>query len=150
MEHSEFYRLFDHYWWLIFPIGWGLAGLVRAWFRHQRARQAMEVLKSYVDQGKEPPPELVTLFKASDRRPHTPHQTSRGLLLASLIFAALAVAFGVLRMAKGVGVDPDNDSGLLFVMTLMAGFAVAFFIGSRVTGREARKIGSSDARQDQP
>jgi hypothetical protein len=148
MDHSEFYRLFNHYWWLIFPVGWGLAGLVRAYFRHQRAQQAMEVLKSYVDQGKEPPQELVTLFKASDRRSHTPQQTSRGLLLASLIFAALSVAFYVLRMARGVGIDADNDAGLLFVTTLMAGFAVAFFIGSLVTGRDARK--QIDVRQDRP
>lgn len=46
------------YWWLIFPIGAFLFGAWDRWLSYQRSRDALELMKTYTAQGKEPPPEL--------------------------------------------------------------------------------------------
>jgi hypothetical protein len=46
------------FWWLIFPIMWFVFGFFGMYMRHRRHRDAMEVLKAYAAQGKEPPPEV--------------------------------------------------------------------------------------------
>ena len=57
MQHSEFFQLFTAYWWLIFVLIWIVARLARVWSRHVQAQRTLDMIKSYVDQGKEPPPE---------------------------------------------------------------------------------------------
>lgn len=54
MEHFWF-----SYWWLIFPIGWFAFGAFDRWLSYQRSRDALDLIKTYTAQGKEPPPELV-------------------------------------------------------------------------------------------
>ena len=51
--------LFSSYWWLIFPIGLFILGLIDRWMAYQRSRDRLELLKTYTVQGKDPPPELV-------------------------------------------------------------------------------------------
>lgn len=46
------------YWWLIFPIGVFVAGGWQSWLSYLRRKQELELLKHYVAQGKDPPPEL--------------------------------------------------------------------------------------------
>jgi hypothetical protein len=58
MDH-DFYWLFSHFWWLIFPLFWMVAMMARLWSRHSRANRALDIVKSYADQGKDPPPELL-------------------------------------------------------------------------------------------
>lgn len=137
-DNSELYRFAFAFWWLIFPIGWGLAGLVRVFIRHREAQTALQVLKSYTDQNREVPPEVMQLLKAPARLPRAPLDRSRGMLIAGLIFSALGVAFLVLRLARIGSGDPDAQTGLLFVTVLMAGFAIAMFIASYVFARDAR------------
>ena len=50
-NHSDFYLFAANYWWLIFPVGWGVFGLLGSWIKHREAQQALEVLKSYAEQG---------------------------------------------------------------------------------------------------
>lgn len=137
-DHSELYQFITRYWWLIFPIGWGLAGLVRALFRHHEAQAALQVLKSYADQNREAPPEVMQLLRPPPRPPREPMDRSRGMLIAGLIFSALSVAFLVLRMTRIANGNSDTQAGLLFVTVLMAGFAIAMFIASYVFARDAR------------
>jgi hypothetical protein len=137
-DHGDFYLFASGFWWLIFPIGWGMAGLVRVMIRHREAQTALGVLKSYADQGKEAPPELVQMLKSPARRQRAPMDRSRGTLMAGLIFTALSVALFVLRMTQAGNNGADNQGGLLFAVVLMAGFAAAFFIASYVFARDAR------------
>lgn len=141
-DHSEWYRLATGFWWLIFPIGWGVFGLLGSWIRHREAQQALEVLKSYAEQGKEAPPELIQVLRGTppDKRDRAraPVTLSRGTLLAGLIFTALSIAFLVLRATRITEHDPDAQGGLLFVVVLMAGFAAAMFITSFVLARDER------------
>jgi len=137
-NHSDFYLFASGFWWLIFPIGWGLAGLVRVWIRHREAQAALEALKSYADRNQEPPQELVQLLKAPAKPPRTSRERARGMLTAGLFFTALGVAFLVLRLAHFHDNDPDNQAGLLFVVVLMGGFAVAMFATAYLLTRDGR------------
>ncbi len=47
--------IFYQFWWLIFPIGFMITGIVRMILRSRYERQKLDLLKSYLDQGKEPP-----------------------------------------------------------------------------------------------
>ena len=72
---------FHQYWWLIFPVfgmGMGFYGMVAS---DRRTRHTLDLIRTYVEQGKEPPPELLKL--ASDQEWNL------------FTFAALAAGFGV-------------------------------------------------------
>ena len=47
------------FWWLIFPIGWVVYRGWDRWLSYQRSRHALELMKQYAAQGKDPPPELM-------------------------------------------------------------------------------------------
>jgi len=65
-NHSEFFQLFNRYWWLLFPLFWGVGAILRNIFRHHRATEALTLVKAYADQGKEPPPELLAVLRQPD------------------------------------------------------------------------------------
>ena len=47
------------FWWLIFPLmGFAFAGF-GMFLSHRRSQRAMEVLKAYAEQGRDPPPEVM-------------------------------------------------------------------------------------------
>ena len=50
--------LFDSYWWLLFPLGFLVFAFWDRWLYHQRQRHRLELLKTYAQQGKEPPADL--------------------------------------------------------------------------------------------
>jgi hypothetical protein len=51
--------LFLGFWWLIFPVlGFVFAGF-GMWMHHNRSQRALDILKIYADQGKDPPPEVL-------------------------------------------------------------------------------------------
>ena len=54
---NDAYHLVSHYWWLVFPLFWMVTRMTRLWSHHARANRALDIVKSYADQGKEPPPE---------------------------------------------------------------------------------------------
>lgn len=56
--------LFRSYWWLIFPLaGFGFAAWDR-WLQYRRSRDALDLIKTYAAQGKEPPAELIRQVRA--------------------------------------------------------------------------------------
>jgi hypothetical protein len=136
MEHSDFYRFATHFWWLIFPIGWGFAGLLAAWLRHQRAQQALEILSRYADQNREPPPEVLALLQPRRGcRERNPDGRPAHFWGGGFFFAALSVAFAVLYLGKIAGGDHESQMALLFVTVLMAGFAVGLFLTGWIAAR---------------
>ena len=61
----------------------------------RRSREVMNVIKAYVDQGKEVPPELLRMAQADwqgEQPQHTPQQSN---WWSFFIFTALAVGFSV-------------------------------------------------------
>ncbi len=63
---------FDHFfwsfWWLIFPVGGMLMGLFAMIGHYNHRREALRILKSYADQGKDPPPALLDAIKSDEER----------------------------------------------------------------------------------
>ncbi|MDI7774424.1 hypothetical protein [Asticcacaulis sp. EMRT-3] len=63
-----FSTLFASYWWLIFPIGGMLMGVfaMSAHFHHRN--ETLKLIKSYADQGKDPPAALLEAIRSDEDR----------------------------------------------------------------------------------
>jgi hypothetical protein len=137
MEGSALFQLVGNYWWLAFPLAWGLATLWQSWLRHVRARQGLQVIKSYLDQGKEPPPDLLKLINGQDRAPRSAAERARQCLIAGLFMTVLAVAFAVHLVARSQAGDHGPVASVLFVQVLLVGFAAALFLSAALLRRSA-------------
>lgn len=94
MTFAEF---FARYWWLMFPL-FGM--LMAIWGMSQSERQSknvVDLIKSYTDQGKEPPAELLKLAARSmDLEPaYTTPPRGHSNLWSFFVFAALSWGFGI-------------------------------------------------------
>ncbi len=63
-----FTQLFVGFWWLIFPIGGMLMGVFGMFSHHHHRSETLKLLKSYADQGKEPPQFLLDALKSDEDR----------------------------------------------------------------------------------
>lgn len=93
MNFEEFFR---DYWWLMFPVFGMFIAVIGMFQAENRNRQVLTLIKSYVDQGKEPPPELLKM--AQERSDYEmdmglPTQRNSGLW-SFVVFLALAAGFG--------------------------------------------------------
>lgn len=91
-----FADFFAHYWWLMFP-AFGMLMAVMGVFQSERQQRSMiDLIKSYTDQGKEPPPELVKLasqsLQADAQKQGSSNSDSRAW--SFIVFAALSAGFG--------------------------------------------------------
>ena len=59
---------FFSFWWLIFPIGGMLMGLVGMIGHYNHRKDTLRILKSYADQGKDPPAALLEALKTDEDR----------------------------------------------------------------------------------
>jgi hypothetical protein len=128
MEH-DFYNLFSAFWWLIFPLfGMGIA-LAYLWSRHARANRVLDILKSYADQGKDPPPDLMKslaqdpVWHGRDGWRHSPERR----LHRAFVFAALALAFSAMTFSEAR--DSSHDwTGMLIPTGIFAALAFSNFL----------------------
>ncbi len=58
-----FVPFFNHNWWLLFPLCFAVFSIMRAVLRDEESRRILSLIRSYTDQGKEPPAELIALLK---------------------------------------------------------------------------------------
>lgn len=86
-------NLFHAYWWLIFPVlGMGLGFFaIYSEFRHKN--EMLKLVKSYVDQGKEPPEAFLERLEKGSSKSSGKDDANSGWATA-LTFGALAAAFG--------------------------------------------------------
>jgi len=114
MSFEEFFRDF---WWLMFPI-FGMLMAVMGMFQDDaRSQKTMDLIKSYIDQGKEPPPELLKLATqdADSAAWRGSNERSRGWTF--IVFVAISAGLG---------------TGYYFVRA--EDWAFAFLIGAVATG----------------
>lgn len=131
MDH-DFYDLFRHFWWLIFPLFWMGAMVMAHWSRHARANRALDILKSYADQGKDPPPELLKSLRGGGMDGPCGYWGWRGgwryspqhLLHRTFVFTALAIAFGILAFRDGADFGPHHHFGLLIPFVIFIALAL--------------------------
>lgn len=94
----NFEQLFYSFWWLIFPVfgmAFAFVGMIQS---EGRSRKVMELIKSYVDQGKEPPPELLRMARDPsdyDMGWSGAPRGQHGNAWSFVVFAALAAGFAV-------------------------------------------------------
>ena len=128
MEH-DFYWLFNRFWWLIFPLFWMAYALVRLSLRHGRANRTLDILKSYAEHGKEPPPELLETLQGrhdDDRHGHAgPERGWRRFFF----FGALAVAFTVVAFVPNEMSD-GHEFAFVFVAIIMVGLALGGLVSA--------------------
>ena len=60
--------LFFSFWWLIFPVGGMLMGLFAMIGHYSHRKDTLRILKSYADQGKDPPAALLEALKSDEER----------------------------------------------------------------------------------
>jgi hypothetical protein len=134
-------NFFYSFWWLIFPImGFGF-GFLNMYLRYRHQRDAMELLKTYVAQGKEPPPEISKMLSQpmSDgqwggwggcgRRGGRYWEWRR-----VFIFASLAIGFG---LASYYGDDwgVHGEPAFVVVAAVMACLAIGSLLFALLAGR---------------
>jgi hypothetical protein len=51
--------LFRSFWWLVFPISWFVFGAYQSWLSYRANRDTLDLIKTYAQSGREPPPELM-------------------------------------------------------------------------------------------
>ncbi|HYE46992.1 MAG TPA: hypothetical protein VEA44_14615 [Caulobacter sp.] len=55
--------LFRSYWWLLFPLGYFAYAAFEQYMRYRRHRDTLDLIKSYADQGRDPPPEVLARLR---------------------------------------------------------------------------------------
>jgi hypothetical protein len=138
MDH-DFYWLFSRFWWLIFPLFWMVMSLAWGWSRHSRANRALDIIKAYADQGKEPPPELLKGLQDGMARGYGPcggRYSPERRLHRGVLFTALALGFGFLSFWH---YDDSghwhHTSGLLIPMVIFAALAFSNFLSLLMMSR---------------
>lgn len=113
--------LFRQFWWLIFPVMGMVYGLV-GMLQEQRAQtRALDLLRTYAEQGKDPPPEVLKALSQSA----APGEKSMlgvrqerlsGAWWTFFVFIALTAGFGT-----GIGVFDENARSAFTVVTVVMG-----------------------------
>jgi len=132
MDH-DFYWLFSRFWWLIFPLFWMGWAVVWGWSRHSRANRALDIIKSYADQGKDPPPALVKNLQGGMEGSCGPYgwrYSPERRLQRAFLFTALAIGFGVLTFWNydDGGQRWHHHGGLFIPMMIFAALAFSNFL----------------------
>jgi len=104
--------LFRSYWWLIFPLSWFVFGGYQSWLSYKANRDTLDLIKSYAQAGRDPPPELLAKLNKrwndgdefDEERPRYRYRRHRqrtwyqvvlfGGLCAGFTFAAVTGIFG--------------------------------------------------------
>jgi hypothetical protein len=140
MHHSEWYNFATSYWWLIFPLGWGLSTILKIWANHRRAQATLDLIKSFVDQGKEPPDALLEHILLQTNAPRWTYQPLH-FWLGALLLGAGAIGFAALTWLRAQQGDPDSANALFIAILLGAGAAAcaafAMIVQARHPGPDA-------------
>lgn len=114
-----FAQFFHDFWWLMFPLFGMLMALMGMFQDDRRSQKTIELIKSYIDQGKDPPPELLKLATqdADSAAWRDSGSGGRNRAWSFIVFAALAAGLG---------------TGYYFVRA--EDWAFAFLIGAVATG----------------
>lgn len=121
-----FEELFVRFWWLIFPLlgfVWAFIELAQS---GRRSKQAMDLIQTYVEHGKEPPSELLDIAAGGEYGGvYTPGQRQQGYFSVVISFTAIAVGFALASQLVG----NDKVQSVFFVLACVFGvMAFGFFL----------------------
>ena len=130
---------FFSFWWLIFPLMGFVFGGLGMYFNHRQQQRAMDLLKIYAEQGKDPPPEVMSAVNGGPGPWGGPYGGRwsggwgwRGAYYGGpfwawrrvFVFAALAIGFGSASQYADMGHGASH--AFLLVAIIMA----ALFVGA--------------------
>tara|TARA_R110002051_G_scaffold89070_5_gene157035 strand:+ start:221 stop:655 length:435 start_codon:yes stop_codon:yes gene_type:complete len=136
--------LFRSYWWLLFPLAWFVSAGFSSLLNYWRHRNALNLIKAYVDKGQEPPAALLKLLERSG--PGEDIFADGGMAPASKaygqptnywslfgLFAMLAAGF----LGAGYYLNLDGGSGAFTIVGFtMAAVAFWAFINALFRSRK--------------
>ena len=131
MDHDMYWG-FSRFWWLIFPLFWMIFALAMGWSRHMRANRALDIIKSYADQGKDPPPDLVKSLQGGVGGGCSPYgwrYSPERRLQRAILFGTLAAAFCfLLFFDRGDDGHWHHHFGFLIPTVVFAALAFSNFL----------------------
>ena len=149
MDHTFGAFVFS-FWWLIFPVGGMLMGLFAMIGHYNHRKETLRILKSYADQGKEPPAALLDALRSDEERAYDDYgyrhryrgyrrgRYGWGGFGAMVPFAALAAGFGYFGYYGG---GPSVFTALAVAFGIAAVF---MFIGGLINLLTRPKFPPSD------
>ncbi|MHA6288341.1 hypothetical protein [Maricaulis sp. CAU 1757] len=126
-------EIFESYWWLLFPLGFFIAGGWNSFMRYKRTQAKIELLKSYAASGKEPPAELVAALdkdEDSDWDSGSDEESGKsggGNAFLVILFAGLA---GVFAYSGYTGLIADVGEEFYFIALILGVLSLAFLASS--------------------
>ncbi len=117
-------ELFSNFWWILFPLagfafgGWGM------FLRYRRQKAVLDLIRSYVENGREPPASLLAQIESLDDaeggwvgnpRPGSRTPTNYWSLVG--LFGVMAAGFGI---AAIMGVDGGSGAFVIVAMVMAA------------------------------
>lgn len=120
--------LFYQFWWLIFPIGFGIMGAYNSYLGYRRQRDALNLIKTYAEKGQEPPEALLKVLQRPledngwDGAPATSRRPTNYWSLFGL-FTALSAGFLGSRFVIG-DLDPGAVTAFSIVGFVMGAVAI--------------------------
>jgi hypothetical protein len=124
------YDLFRHFWWLVFPLFGMVVSLLLANQRHDQRMKVLDMIKSYADQGKDVPPQLLAAL-------HDPDAGAKGAMnwTGVFILGALAAGFVMFPLLAGVN-DLRHMAPFLFVALVMAATCLGLLVTNLTRRRD--------------
>jgi amino acid permease len=119
--------LFRSYWWLIFPMSWFVFGGYQSWLSYRANKDTLDLIKTYAQAGREPPPELLAKLNKRwnegdefDERPRRRERRQRTWSQVAL-FGCLCAGFSYASVTDLYEAGP----AFIIVAFVMAALAVA-------------------------
>ena len=134
-------QLFRDFWWLLFPLGWLVAGGFNSLLNYQRQKRALELMRTYAEKGQEPPESLIRLLgKGSDGDASITPQASverdaAGYWSLVALFAVMSLGFA----GAGYFTNLDRGTGAFFIVAVTLGaVGVWALVNALMQGRGPR------------
>lgn len=127
--------LFRSYWWLMFPLGWMIAGGFSSLLNYRRQKDTLKLIKAYVDKGQEPPESLLkVLDRPIDSDTEFFHggrgrRRGEGSWFSVVLFGVMSVGFGYASYTDMYGAK----EAFLIVSFVLGGLCLASLV-SVLTG----------------
>lgn len=133
--------LFRSYWWLLFPLGWMVAGGVHSILNYFRQKETLKLIRTYAEKGQEPPASLLKILEQpidSDaemwRSTGSGSSGNDGNWFSVVLFGLLAGGFGYAAWTDMYGAG----EAFLIVAFVLGALSVACLVSALVRGRRGR------------
>ena len=136
---TKMIELFRDFWWLIFPVGFLIAGGFNSLLNYKRQQDALKLIRTYAEKGQEPPAALLKILERpidedGDWGKGAGKASNDGSWFSVVLFGVMAVGFGY-----GASTDMYGARDALVIVTfVLAGLCLACLVSALRAGRRPR------------